>query len=299
MPINQSLINGIHQGDYKSIARAISIVENNSANGLALLQKLNINNSTPVIGVTGAPGAGKSTLVNAIITHLLKQNKKIAVLAVDPSSPFNLGALLGDRIRISEHFDDENLYIRSIATRGSLGGLSNKILETADVIKSAGFDYVFVETVGVGQSEVEISGMADTTIVVMVPEGGDEIQTMKAGIMEIANVFVVNKADRPGADSMIKNLSAMVHAKVDEVKIFATIATQNSGIEELVDYLAIAQSNNKNATLKSVLMAKKAFRIIQTLRMKDISISQLTQLIELEMAKPNFNLYQLLSKFIY
>jgi len=297
MPINQSLITGVHQCDFKSIARAISIVENNSIQALELLKKLSVNNSIPIIGVTGAPGAGKSTLVNAMIAHLLKQNKKIAVLAVDPSSPFNLGALLGDRIRISDHFDNENLYIRSIATRGSLGGLSNSILETADVVRSAGFDFVFVETVGVGQSEVEVAGMADTTIVVMVPEGGDEVQTMKAGIMEIANVFVVNKADRPGSDSMIKNLSAMVHEKEGVVKIFPTIATQNKGIEELINHLSALQSNEKNKALKSQLMARKAFRIIQSLRMKDINFEQLSQLIEQEMVKPGFNLYQMLSKF--
>jgi LAO/AO transport system kinase len=139
-------------------------------------------------------------LVDALIGEIIAQQKTVGVLCVDPSSPFNLGALLGDRIRMSEWYNNKNVFIRSLATRGSLGGLHPKIIEITDVLKTANFDFIIVETVGVGQSEIEIAGLADTTVVVVVPEAGDEVQTMKAGLMEIANVFVVNKADRPDAD---------------------------------------------------------------------------------------------------
>src|SRR5262249_37535052 len=146
------------------------------------------------------PGAGKSTLTDALIGEAIKQDKKVAVLCVDPSSPFNRGALLGDRVRMSEWYNHPKVFIRSLASRGSLGGLHPKIIEITELIKASLFDYIFIETVGVGQSEVEIAGLADVTVVVTVPESGDEIQTMKAGLMEIADIFVVNKADRPDAD---------------------------------------------------------------------------------------------------
>jgi len=186
--------------NFKSVARALTIVENNLNGSGDLLKNLSYKKHVPVIGVTGPPGAGKSTLVNGIINELVNQNLKVAVLAIDPTSPFNFGSLLGDRIRMAHHFNNPNVYIRSLATRGSLGGLSVKTIEMADVLKAAGFDYIIVETVGVGQSEVEIAGLADLTMVVLVPESGDEIQNIKSGLMEIANAFVVNKADRPGAE---------------------------------------------------------------------------------------------------
>src|SRR5690606_12306870 len=147
------------------------------------------------IGITGPPGAGKSTLVNAITGHLVNEGKKIAILAVDPTSPFNFGSLLGDRIRMAQQFNNPNVYIRSLATRGALGGISAKTIEIVDLMKSADFDLILVETVGVGQSEVEIAGLADKTVVVLVPESGDEIQHIKSGLMEVAQGFVVNKAD--------------------------------------------------------------------------------------------------------
>lgn len=153
-----------------------------------------------MIGITGPPGAGKSTLTDALIGEMVRAGNKVAVLCVDPSSPFNMGALLGDRIRMSEWYTNPNVFIRSLATRGSLGGLHPKIVEITELLKAASFDYILVETVGVGQSEVEIAGLADVTIVVLVPESGDDIQVMKAGLMEIADLYIVNKSDRPGAD---------------------------------------------------------------------------------------------------
>ena len=201
----QQLKQGIVSGDIKALARSISLVENEVGGYEELLESLPTS-TTPIIGITGPPGAGKSTLVDVLIGALIAQKKKVAVVCVDPSSPFNLGALLGDRIRLSEWYSNPNVFIRSLATRGSLGGLNPKIIEICDVLKTSIFDYIIVETVGVGQSEIEIVGLADCTVVVLVPEAGDEIQTMKAGLMEIANVFVVNKADRPEANAFINNL---------------------------------------------------------------------------------------------
>src|ERR1044072_8338854 len=194
----QQLLKMVQQGDIKALARSISLIENEITGYEELLQSLPVSH-IPVIGITGPPGAGKSTLTDALIGELVKKQKKVAVLCVDPSSPFNLGALLGDRIRMSNWYTHPNVFIRSLATRGSMGGLHPKIIEITELVKTAGYDYVIVETVGVGQSEIEIAGLADTTVVVVVPEGGDEVQTMKAGLMEIADIFVVNKADRRGA----------------------------------------------------------------------------------------------------
>ena len=187
----QQFFTQIQQGDVKALARCISLIENEVAGYETLLQQLPPS-ATPVIGITGPPGAGKSTLTDALIGCITQQGKSVAILCVDPSSPFNLGALLGDRIRMSEWYNHPNVFIRSLATRGSLGGLHPKIIEISDLLKAAPYDYIIVETVGVGQSEIEIAGLADTTIVVVVPEAGDEVQTMKAGLMEIADVFVVN-----------------------------------------------------------------------------------------------------------
>jgi LAO/AO transport system kinase len=229
----EDLLQDIIQGNTRSLARSISLVENEMEGYEWLLQHLPAS-SAKITGITGPPGAGKSTLVDALIGEIVAQNKKVGVLCIDPSSPFNLGALLGDRIRMSEWYNHPNVFIRSLATRGSLGGLHPKIIEIADVMKAAGFDHIIIETVGVGQSEIEIAGLADTTVVVVVPEAGDEVQTMKAGLMEIADVFVVNKADRPDADTFVKNLRLMLapafHRSTNEIAIVKTIASQKEGI---------------------------------------------------------------------
>src|SRR3954462_1248107 len=232
-----SIINDIQQGKIKPIARAISMIENEAEGFEELLQSLRANSASNVIGITGPPGAGKSTLVDALIGQLKSAGKKVAVLCIDPSSPFNLGAVLGDRIRMSNWYTSPDVFIRSLATRGSLGGLHPKIIEITNLLQAAGFDYILVETVGVGQSEVEIAGLADVTVVVVVPEGGDEVQTMKAGLMEIADIFVVNKADRPGADQFIKNLQLMLapafHHTKYTIPLLKTIASQKEGITVL------------------------------------------------------------------
>ena len=299
MPSSISLLQGIAASDYKSLARSISLVENDHLSADEILSSLKINYHIPVIGITGAPGAGKSTLTDALIGEIVAQNKKVGVLCVDPSSPFNLGALLGDRIRMSEWYNHPDVFIRSLATRGSLGGLHPKIIEISDVMKAAGFDHIIIETVGVGQSEIEIAGLADTTVVVVVPESGDEVQTMKAGLMEIADVFVVNKADRPDADTFVKNLRLMLapafNRSITEVPIIKTIASQKEGIKELFEKIEVHNQLIQSSDKKYWLLAEKAFHLIQQHRMKDIGKAELKK--ELQ-DSGDMNLYQFIEKYI-
>lgn len=296
----QQYMDGLLRGEIKALARCISLVENEAPGYEMLLEQLPDNSQTKVVGITGPPGAGKSTLVNALITHLLASGKRIAIIAVDPSSPFNFGALLGDRIRMAQHFGDPNVYIRSMASRGALGGLSPKIIEVSDLIKAAGFDYLFIETVGVGQSEVEIAGIADTTVVVVVPEAGDEIQTMKAGLMEIADIFVVNKADRDNADSFVKNLRLLAHSKQQEhweIPVVKSVATQQEGINEITTaILRHHQAIQHQHQRRSLLLAEKAYQLIQHRRMHDISKKILQTEIQAHITQQSFNLYRYVSE---
>ncbi len=294
----QQQLNEIRQGNSKTLARCISLVENEVPGYEELLQQLP-SSTTPVIGITGPPGAGKSTLVDALIALLVSAGKTVAVLCVDPSSPFNLGALLGDRIRMSEWYNNPNVFIRSLATRGSLGGLHPKIIEISDLVRSAPFDHVIIETVGVGQSEVEIAGLADTTVVVVVPEAGDEVQTMKAGLMEIADVFVVNKADRPDADLFVNNLRLMLapafHNHTLPVPVIKTIASQKTGIDELLQAIITNLKMEKNSEKRSWLLAEKAFYLIQQKRMNTIDKSELKQ--KIAAAGNDFNLYRFIKNY--
>jgi len=275
--------------DFRKLARELTIVENDLPGSEDFLRGLKSNN-TPVIGITGPPGAGKSTLVNAMINHLSSQGKSIAVLAIDPTSPFNLGSLLGDRVRMAEQFNKPNVYIRSLATRGSLGGLSGKTIEMTDVLRSAGFDYILVETVGVGQSEVEIAGLADISVVVLVPESGDEIQSMKSGLMEIADIFVVNKSDRDGAEAFANNLKKLVHQRTEIIPIINTIADKSAGIDELMQ--AIGNQPLKENNRRVFLLAEKAWKLIQHEKMKNISRIKLQEEISIVSLDPEFNLYR-------
>jgi LAO/AO transport system kinase len=234
-----------------------------------------------------------------LIGLLVDTGKKVGVLCIDPSSPFNLGALLGDRIRMSKWYTHPGVFIRSLATRGSMGGLHPKIIEIADLMKAFRFDHIIVETVGVGQSEIEIAGLADVTIVVVVPEAGDEVQTMKAGLMEIADIFVVNKSDRPGADIFVKNLRLMLaptfSTHYNEVPIVKTVATEQEGVKDLLDIL-LHQLQKAHLSDKTFwLLAERAFYLIEQKRMKGIDKSILQKEIEAIYQKGNFNLYKFIA----
>lgn len=287
---HQKLREEIAKGDFRALARGLTFVENEIGCASILLKSIIIHHHIPVIGITGPPGAGKSTLVNAILSHLGDNGKKIAVLAVDPTSPFNFGSLLGDRIRMSAQFNKPNVFIRSIATRGSLGGVSVKTLEMVDLIRSSNFDLILVETVGVGQSEVEIAGLADKTIVVLVPESGDEIQTIKSGLMEVAQAFVVNKADREGAETFANNLKKLMSQQHQNIPVFKTIADKNKGIEALCKWLIKPEIMNNER--KKFLLAEKAFRIIQQKRTADIDKIKLRDDIAEAALASDFNMYR-------
>ncbi|HRV97866.1 MAG: methylmalonyl Co-A mutase-associated GTPase MeaB [Synergistaceae bacterium] len=229
-------------GDIRSIARIISLIENDNPEKDTLLKRVYpMTGKAIVLGITGSPGAGKSTLTDKVIEHFRRQGKKVGVIAVDPSSPFSGGAILADRIRMQRHTGDSGVYIRSMGTRGSLGGLSRGTRESVILLDACGYDVIIIETVGVGQSEVDIIKIADTVCLVLVPGMGDDIQIMKAGIMEIANVFAINKADKPGVD----RVAAEVRLMLDLVKdrpwvppVHLTVAENGTGIEELVASIA-------------------------------------------------------------
>ena len=294
----QELLDQVKQNDVKALARSISLIENEKDGYEDILRSLNTS-PVKIIGITGPPGAGKSTLVDALIGLLVNNGKKVGVLCVDPSSPFNLGAVLGDRIRMSDWYTHPNVFIRSLATRGSIGGLHPKIIEISDLMKAFAFDHIIIETVGVGQSEIEIAGLADVTVVVVVPEAGDEVQTMKAGLMEIADIFVVNKADRPDADMFVKNLRQMLaptfKTHYNDVPILKTVASQKEGLNELLDaILHLLQKAHLNDR-RFWLLAEKAFYLIQQRRMKDIDKAELKKEIEAAYQRGSFNLYEFIS----
>jgi LAO/AO transport system kinase len=293
------LLQQIQQHHFKALARCISLVENEATGYYDFLAQLPSAKSTSIIGITGAPGAGKSTLTDALIDALVADNKRVGILCVDPSSPFNLGALLGDRIRMSNWYNHPNVFIRSLATRGSLGGLHPHIIEIMSVMQAAGFDYIIVETVGVGQSEIEIAGLADTTVVVVVPESGDEVQTMKAGLMEIADIFVVNKSDRPDADNFVHNLRQLLaptyHNASWQAPIIKTTASQKKGIDELVNAIQQHLQQVILSDKKYWLLAERAYQIIQQQRMKDMSKQALKNAIIAAHVDGGFNLFNFIN----
>jgi len=237
------MIEQLLKGDRKSVARAISQVENDTPLSRGLLKELYGRTGRAYrVGITGPPGAGKSTLTNKLARYYRLQHLKVGIIAVDPTSPFTGGALLGDRVRMSEVELDEGVFIRSMASRGSLGGLSKKAKEAADVLDASGYEVVMMETVGVGQSELDVASAADTTVVVLVPESGDGIQAMKAGLMEIADLFVLNKADRPGADQAVMSLKMILgfrsHTEQSWMPdVLKTQANEGRGIEETANLI--------------------------------------------------------------
>lgn len=231
------IVEGVFAGRVAALARAITWIENEDARGLSALDALYPRTGRAYrIGISGPPGAGKSTLVDALTAHLLDRGTTVGIIAVDPTSPFTGGALLGDRVRMRDIGTRDGVFIRSMATRGGLGGLSRTAPSVAAAMDSFGFDYVVFETVGVGQSELDIADAADTTVIVLVPESGDSIQAMKAGLMEIGEVFVVNKADRDGADMTVQEIASMLGLKAQagwSPPVLRTVASTGEGVAEL------------------------------------------------------------------
>lgn len=232
------LASGLKAGNVRALARALTVADIGGPDAHALLQALRDDRRhTLVVGFTGPPGAGKSTLISAVIGALRRQDRTVATLAVDPSSPRSGGAILGDRARMGEHGSDPGVFIRSVAARGHLGGLALNIQASIDVLDAAGFDIIILETVGAGQSEVEVARVADVTVVISAPGLGDELQAIKAGILEIADVLVVNKADLPGADSTAQQLTAMLGLRSDsrrDTEVISTVATTGDGVPDLL-----------------------------------------------------------------
>jgi len=249
----QLWLDRLRNGDARALARAISTVENRSAGWSDLLKALFPHSGhARILGLTGAPGAGKSTLVDQLAKIYRKQNQTVGIIAVDPTSPYSGGAILGDRIRMQDHFSDPGIYIRSMATRGSLGGLARATADVATVLDASGRDLIMIETVGVGQDEVDIVRLADITIVILVPGMGDDVQSIKAGIMEIADIFVINKSDREGADRVQREIRALqsLATRGDGwvPPIVKTVASEGQGIAELAaaigDYEAYLKKEN-------------------------------------------------------
>ncbi|RLL42865.1 methylmalonyl Co-A mutase-associated GTPase MeaB [Oceanobacillus piezotolerans] len=231
------IVERIKKKEVRALAKAITMVENDHPDKLDILSDVfSLGKNALYIGLTGSPGAGKSSLVNRLISHIRQEGKTVAVIAVDPTSPFSSGALLGDRVRMTEHFTDEGVFIRSMATRGSLGGLARATKDAIRICDAYGFDVIIVETVGVGQSELDIMKVVDTTAVVLTPNSGDVLQIFKAGIMEIADLFVINKADFDGVRKLkrlLRELVMMTATEKHEVAIVKTVSTENEGIDEL------------------------------------------------------------------
>lgn len=254
-----SVLEEFKKGDLRTLARLISLCEDGDEKVIDSLSEIfALTGHAKVIGITGPPGAGKSTLINTFIRLIRKENKKVAVLAVDPVSPFSGGALLGDRIRLVDHFNDPHVFIRSLSTRGKLGGLSIATRQGVTLLDKFGFDVILVETVGVGQSEVDVRKLADVTLVALVPEWGDSIQALKAGILEIADIFVVNKSDREGADRVEKALKDVLHLSgKDETPVLKTTFNDLTTVE------ALYQSIQKYFAKWAETIAKKRANGIQ------------------------------------
>lgn len=277
--MTEELLDKLFTGDIRSVARAITAVESGSDRAAEIMRAVfpKTGNAT-VIGITGAPGAGKSSLVDKLALHYKNAGEKVGIVCIDPSSPFSGGAILGDRIRMSTLGLDKNIFIRSMATRGNLGGLSRSTVDAVSILDAAGYDKVIVETVGVGQDEVEIVKTADVSIVVLVPGMGDDIQAIKAGIMEIGDVFVINKADREGVLRTQKELEALLslahRPDMWHPPIVPTVATESKGIEDLAVALEKYVSFTKSAYSEEIVTRKESiakWRLLELLRERLLS----------------------------
>jgi LAO/AO transport system kinase len=268
----QSWVDRIRQGDVRALARAISVIEDGRSESTALLKAVfPFSGRARVIGLTGAPGAGKSTLVDQLAREYRKQQRTVGIIAVDPTSPYSGGAILGDRIRMQAHHADPGIYIRSMATRGFLGGLARATTDVTTVLDASGKDLVLIETVGVGQDEVDIVRLADVTVVILVPGMGDDVQTIKAGIMEIADIFVINKSDREGAERVEREIRAMQTLAIRPDQwtppVIKTVATEGKGISELAAAIAAYEDflGQKDLLLKKKISNWRE-RLIEMLR---------------------------------
>jgi LAO/AO transport system kinase len=263
-----ALLEATRAGDRAALARLLSVVETGGDDARAALAALPVTvaDDTWTVGITGAPGAGKSTLTDHLVAHLREAGERVAVLAIDPTSPFTGGAILGDRVRMQRHATDADVFIRSMATRGHLGGLSRAAPQAVRVLAAAGYGWIVVETVGVGQVEVEVAGAADSTVVVVNPGWGDGVQAAKAGLLEVGDVFVVNKADRAGLDATVRDLRAMVElggARAWAPPIVETVATEDRGVAELLDAI---RRHQVHLAASGELVVRREQRIADELR---------------------------------
>jgi LAO/AO transport system kinase len=286
VPDLDQTVQSILAGDVRAAARLMRDLDDQRPGAVELMKRLYPHTGRAfVLGVTGNPGAGKSTVVDALIDHYRKQGKKVGVVAVDPSSPFSGGAILGDRIRMQRHATDPGVFIRSLATRGHLGGLSRSTGEVVHVLDAMGHDIVIVETVGVGQDEVDVVTQAETAVVVTVPGLGDEIQAIKAGILEIADVLVVNKSDREGADRTVRDLVSMLELRPHEaapVEIVRTVATTAKGIDELA--LAVERHRERNARAQKEGVSLRARRRAEA-TLRELVVDRLRRAVDGELGR--------------
>ena len=279
MNASPTLAERVCAGEPRGIARAISLIEDETPSGVALIRDLYPHTGRAyLVGVTGPPGAGKSTLVDRLTTEMRKAGQTVGIIAVDPTSPFTGGAILGDRVRMNAHYGDAGVFIRSMATRGHLGGLSRATSDVALVLDAAGKDVVIIETVGVGQDEVDIVRSADISIVVLVPGTGDEVQALKAGIMEIADIFVVNKADREGADRLVQSVAAMLALHPFESgewrpPIVKTEATSGAGVGELIETIEAFRTHSAPAR-------PSRQRVRQEFRLRDLLAHRFLRMVD-------------------